>query len=267
MLWEDLSTWDFQAVVEKSEGVCVLPIGVQEKHGDHLPLGTDMFIVRALAEKAAEKSFSVVFPYYFLGQIAEACHVKGTLAASHRLIMDAMLEMCDEIYRNGFKKIIILSGHGGNWHFLPFFAQQYPGISRPYAVYTCFAHNLKNEQIEAIKTRSGEENMGGHAGFLETSLIMHIRPDLVHKDRVKVDESISLERLNHLQELNVYSGFDWYAKFPHHFAGDPSRASGEHGAFIFDILLGNIVNIIDTIKADKMSPKLIEEYNKSCKEL
>ena len=261
MLWEELSSADFDACVEKSGGVCVLPVAVLEKHGSHLPLGTDMYIVRALAEKAAEKSQAVVFPYYFLSQIAEARHVKGALAPSHKLIMDALLEMCDEIYRNGFTKILLLNGHGGNLHFLPFFAQQYPGLNRPYAVYSYFAHTYNEEQVKSIQERTGGAEMGDHAGFSESSIMMYLRQDLVHLERAVIQESKSLGRLNDLENLGVFSGFDWYAKYPYHFAGDPSRATAEHGAYLFDILVANTVNVINSIKADDISAQLIGEYN------
>ena len=261
MRWEELSTWGFNDCIDKSNGLCILPIGVLEKHGDHLPLGTDMYIVRAMAHKAVEQSPAVVFPYYYLGQIAEARHVKGTIAASHRLIMDALLEICDEIYRNGFTKILLLNGHGGNDHFLPFFAQMFPGLNRPYAVYTYYIHHLNSEQVVSIQNHTGEEVLGDHAGFLETSLLMHLHPDLVHLQRVNVSESISKERLKDIQGLGVFTGFNWYANYPHHFAGDPSRADAVHGAYIFDILLANTVKVINAIKADTNSAQLINEYN------
>jgi len=262
VLWEELSSREIKGCVAKSKDVCILPIGVLEKHGDHLPLGTDMYVVNAVAKKAAEQSFAVVFPYYFFGQIAEARHVKGTLSATHRLIMDALLEMCDEIHRNGFKKILILSGHGGNEYFLPFFVQEFPALKRPYAVYTRFAHNMSDEQQKAIITQSGESEMGDHAGFSETSLIMYLRPELVHLEKAKISESKNLDRLKDLQNLGIVTGFDWYSKYPHHFAGDPSRATAEHGKFIFDILVTNTVNAINAIKADKTSLKLINEFNR-----
>jgi creatinine amidohydrolase len=261
VLWEELAACEFETCIAKSEGVCVLPVGVLEKHGDHLPLGTDMHIVTAVAKKAAEQSYTVVFPYYFFGQIAEARHVKGTLAASHRLIMDTLLEMCDEIHRNGFSKIFILDGHGGNISFIKFFTQQFPALKRQYAVYTRFLHDISGEQLNMIKDRSGENDMGGHAGFCETSLMMHLHPNLVHMEKQKVEESINLNRLKELQDAGLVTGFDWYSKYPHHFAGDPIRATAQHGAFIFDILTANTVSSINAIKADNTSLKLVEEFN------
>ena len=261
MLWEEMTSGDFAQSVQKSEGVCLLPIGVLEKHGDHLPLGTDMVIASETVKAAAKKSFATIFPYYFFGQIAEARHVKGTIAPSHRLIMDAILEMCDEIHRNGFTKILIVNGHGGNEHFLPFFAQMLPALNRPYAVYTYFVHVLADEQLAAIQTRAGVTDLGGHAGFAETALMMYLRPKLVHMDRVKVEESVSMNRLKGLNDRGVFTGFNWYASYPHHFAGDPSLATAEHGAFLFGMMRDNVAGLIRKIKADTVSPALIEEFN------
>jgi creatinine amidohydrolase len=261
MNWEDLSSAEFEAGVKKSEGVCVLPIAVLEKHGDHLPLGTDMFIVTETAKAAAALTPVMLFPYYFMGQISEARHVKGTIAPSHSLIMDALLEMCDEIHRNGFQKILILSGHGGNEHFLPFFAQMFTGINRPYAVYKYFVHNLTDEQVTSILSHCGADDLGEHAGFSETALIKHLRPDLVNMDKVKLEESKSLGRLDAVKKTGAYTGFDWYADYPHHFAGDPSHATAEHGKYIFNIIRDNVVNVLSEIKKDDVSPALIEEYN------
>jgi len=172
MLWEELTAGNFQQNINESSSVCLLPIGVLEKHGNHLPLGTDMITGQAVSKKAAELEKSIVFPYYFFGQIAEAKHYPGCIAASHKLIMEALLEMCDEIHRNGFKKIIICSSHGGNNHFLPFFLQQMPGMNRSYNAYTYFIPRLKDDQkkiiCETAKTDDGisrrtHRNCGYHA--------------------------------------------------------------------------------------------------------
>jgi len=261
MLWDELSSKEFDKWTQKSEHVCILPIGAIEKHGDQLPLGTDMYIVTGIANAAAAASPTVVFPYYFFGQISEAKHIKGTLAPSHKLIMDALLEMCDEIHRNGFNKILLLSGHGGNNYFLPFFAQMFPGIDRPYAIYTYFVHHLTDKQLKAIQTETGVEDMGNHAGFSETALMMHLRPDLVHLEKADISESVGLKRLYDTGKLGIFTGFDWYADYPHHFAGDPSSATKEYGELLFNILRDNVINVLYEIKKDETSPALIKEYN------
>jgi len=262
MEWGTLTAKTFAEALKKSDRVCVLPIGVMEKHGGHLPLATDVIIAREVAKRVAEISPVVVFPCYYWGQIAEARHTKGTIAASHRLIMDALLEMCDEIHRNGFTKILILNAHGGNLSFLPFFAQQFPRLNRDYAVYVHFWHHIDEAKIDPIRERAGALGEDGHGGFLETALIMHLRPDLVHMEEVNVDECFSLERLRELQGLNVFTGFDWYSMYPHHFAGDPRTATAEFGAELFKAIIENVARIIDLIKADKVTPALIDEYNK-----
>ena len=67
--WEEITSPRFPAAVEKAGGVCVIPMGVIEKHGPHLPLGTDMFEARETAFQAAQKEYAIVFPPYFMGQI------------------------------------------------------------------------------------------------------------------------------------------------------------------------------------------------------
>jgi len=70
--WEELTGPDFIAAIRQAQGVCVLPFGIIEKHGPHLPLGTDLINVRFVTEKAAQQEYAVLFPAYYFGQIAEA---------------------------------------------------------------------------------------------------------------------------------------------------------------------------------------------------
>src|SRR5438093_1316905 len=92
--WEELTAPDFVQAVERSSGVCLLPFGILEKHGPHLPLGTDLFDARALALRAAKNEYSLVFPAYYFGQIFEAKSQPGTVAYSERLMWDLLQETC-----------------------------------------------------------------------------------------------------------------------------------------------------------------------------
>ena len=260
MLWEELSTVNFEQAVKDCEGLCILPIGVVEKHGNHLPLGTDMISVRTVCTSAAEVEPAIVFPYYFLGQIAEARHYPGTISASHRLLMDNLLEMCDEIGRNGLKKILIMSGHGGNNHFLPFFAQEMPRLNRDYSVYAGFIGNITAKQEEELAAAAGTSNMGNHAGLSETSMMMYLRPDLVNMEAQDPKEGQGLNRLSKIHEAKLFTGFNWYASYPAHIAGDPSLATPELGEMIFCMATENTVEAIRAIKADDVSGRLQREF-------
>src|ERR1700687_5366373 len=133
--WEELTAPDFRQGIQQSKGACLLPFGILEKHGPHLPLGTDLLNVRYTSLQATAQEYAVVFPEYYFGQIFEAKHEPGTVAYSLELQLQLLQETTDEMARNGCKKVIIVNGHGGNEHLLPFFAQSQLEKPHNYVVY------------------------------------------------------------------------------------------------------------------------------------
>src|SRR5512139_1925804 len=111
MQWEHLTSTEFAGAARET-GVCVIAIGVIEKHSEHLPLGTDFLNGHKIASLAAEKEAAVVFPPFYFGQIYEARCFPGTLALKPTLLLEVIGAVLDEIGRNGFKKIIMLNAHG-----------------------------------------------------------------------------------------------------------------------------------------------------------
>jgi creatinine amidohydrolase len=101
--WEELTAGDFVKAIEQSQGTCVLPIGIIEKHGPHLPLGSDLIQVRYAALHGASQEYSIVYPEYYFGQIFEAQHEPGTIAYSARLQLELLEETTAEMARNGCK--------------------------------------------------------------------------------------------------------------------------------------------------------------------
>jgi len=259
MLWENLTAPQFKQAV-KDTGLCILPVGVLEKHGNHLPLGTDMFAVREISIAAAKIEPAVVFPYYFMTQITEARHYHGTIAVSHRMMMDNLLAMCDEIRRNGFKKILITNGHGGNNCFLPFFLQELPRLNRDYCVYVRAGGSITEEQTEQVKKAANITDLGAHAGVSETAMMMHLVPELVHTDQQDPKKSYPLGKVDSLKKHGIKTGFDWYADYPAHFAGDYTGSTPEIGKMIFDMAVKNMADAIKAIKNDDASPQIVKEY-------
>ena len=175
MFWENLTTPQFIRAVEECRGVCVLPVAVIEKHGEHLPLGTDLFIGREIARRAAALEPAIIFPSYYFTQIFEGRHVSGTIGIGSHLMYDLLEATCDEIARNGLKKILILSSHGGNEYFLPHFIRLQVERPRDYVVYlptTEGAYDGTYIDAEIRRTWAGLRDYqcaDEHAGELETS--------------------------------------------------------------------------------------------------
>jgi creatinine amidohydrolase len=250
--WEELTGPDFVAAIQRSQGTCLLPFGILEKHGPHMPLGTDLLNVRYAALHAAEQQYAVVFPEYYFGQISEASHEPGTVAYSRDLQLALLQGTTDEMARNGCKKILIVNGHGGNASLLPYFAQSQLDKPHDYVVY------LFDQRTPATGGPKRKTSTDLHAGESETSKMMIVRPDLLHQDRAANESGADQHRLN-LPE-GVYTGIWWYARFPDHYAGDGSAASHELGEYQMKWWIDSVSKAIAAIKADDASLKLQNEF-------
>jgi len=250
--WEELTAADFRSAIEKSKGTCLLPFGILEKHGAHLPLGTDLLKVRYVVLRAAEQEYAIVFPEYYFGQIFEARHEPGTVAYSTHLQLELLQETTDEMARNGCKKVIIVNGHGGNELLLPFFAQTQLEKPHDYVVYI----------LGLVAPPPGgppkKTAIDMHAGESETSKMLVARPDLVHMDRAASESGADQARLKLPDTL--YTGIWWYARFPNHYSGDGSAATRERGQVEMNDWQGVIVDAIRAVKADQQSLQLQNEF-------
>ena len=260
--WEELTASDFREAVKSSRGTCLLPFGILEKHGPHLPLGTDLLDVRYAALHAAQQDFAVVFPEYYFGQIFEAKHEPGTVAYSAEIQLKLLQETTDEMARNGCKKIIIVNGHGGNESLLPFFAQTQLEKPHDYVVYVQWGSDPQPGSSGPAKKSS----IDMHAGETETSKMLIAHPELVHQDRAASESGGDQARI-HLPD-SVYTGIWWYARFPNHYSGDGSVATAELGEHEMKTWIASIIGAIRAAKADDQSLRLQNEfYEKSARPL
>jgi creatinine amidohydrolase len=252
--WEELSAAEFRDGIARAQGVCLLPFGILEKHGLHLPLGNDLLNVRYAALNAAQQEYAIVFPEYYFGQIFEAKHEPGTVAYSARLQLELLQETTDEMARNGCKKVIIVNGHGGNNSLLPYFAQTQLDKAHDYVVYVLGL--MRSGPGEPKHKTNAATDL--HAGESETSMSMIGRPDLVHLDRAPQESGADQARLK-LPE-GVYTGIWWYARFPNHYAGEGAAATRELGEFEAKTWINGIAQAIRAVKTDQESLRLQNEF-------
>ncbi|HEY4936912.1 MAG TPA: creatininase family protein [Puia sp.] len=255
--WDELTAGEWSKALQKSDSTCILPIGILEKHGPHAPIGSDLIHVREWAARATKQEYAVVFPDYFYGQINEARHQYGTFALPERIVWELLEATCDEIGRNGFKKILIINGHGGNPELIRYFIQTRLEKQRNYAVYFFEpnADSVYRRQLAALHKSDLANDQ--HAGERETSTLLYLRPDLVKMDSATNESGANQHRLD---IPNVYTAIWWYADFPNHYAGEGSKATTELGKLITEHTIAQLVTALKDVKADQKTLALQKEF-------
>jgi creatinine amidohydrolase len=255
--WDELTASEWPKALEMSKQTCILPIGILEKHGPHVPIGSDLIQVREWAARATKKEYTVVFPDYFYGQINEARHQYGSFALPERVVWDLLEATCDEIARNGFKKIVIINGHGGNPELIRYFIQTRLEKQRNYAVYF-FEPHADSAYVKKLAELHKSDPAGDqHAGERETSSLLYLRPDLVKMDSANNESGANQKRLD---IPNVYTAIWWYADFPNHYAGEGAKATFELGKLVNEHYIDSLVRALKAIKSDTKTIELQNEF-------
>lgn len=242
--WLYTTSENLPKLCEASEKTCVIPMGCVEKHGLHLPLGTDIIQGSYIAYMASLIETVCVFPDFVFGDVPGKVPYSspyGHIALPLETQMLLLEQLCVQISDNGFKKILVFNAHGGNNTWLPAFTRNLSNkgydfifafipIELP-APHT-MAEILESKGSGAIPelTREDEEliiryhneNMEiGHACMGETAYMMGISPEAVHLDRLGVESGKNQHKTDHLTKagIKIESG-GWDLNYPNGFAGD-----------------------------------------------
>lgn len=258
MRWEELTGDRFAEAVEECGGVCLVALSVVERHGHHLPLGTDTYIGREVVSRAAALEPAIVFPDHILTQIPEARHLPGTISIDGDLMVRLLDNVCREIARNGLKKVVLVNAHGGNVGLVALFSMLQLYAPRDYVVYLVnpIGRALGGE-VEVPWPPESE----GHAGPGETSMVLAIRPELVDMAQVPSDgEGEARGRLSGLRDAGVQTGIWWYADHPTHYQGDASTATAETGDRLIEAMARVVARAVRAVKEDTEAKRLQDEF-------
>jgi creatinine amidohydrolase len=172
------------------EKVILIPIGHTEQHGYHAPLSTDTLIIEAIAKATADAvpAQAACLPASPYGVSTHRRSFPGTFNVGGRAFEDFWLAVVDTLVGRGFTRFYLLSGHGGSCSFLVNVVK-YAGEQHPYIFCATTGLYLNGSKGAAALEARRESPIGGmgHACELETSLILALRPELIHLERA-VDE-------------------------------------------------------------------------------
>jgi creatinine amidohydrolase len=183
LLLNELTREEARAIAP--EAVVLFPVGATEQHGPHLPVGTDSFAVEAIARRAAvladDRARVVVTPTLPFGSSHHHLPFGGTMSLRTETYYRLILDLTDSLIVGGFRRIFILNGHGGNHELIQLVARDL-ALKHPVEIGAGSYWHVARRALEA--TDAGRlDRVPGHAGAFETSLVLHLRPELVREPR------------------------------------------------------------------------------------
>lgn len=182
--WADLTRLDF-AAIDRERAIAVLPVGATEQHGPHLPVSVDFDLAEAVAlgslPRVAADMTVIVLPVLAYGKSSEHGAVPGTVSLSAQTLIHVIMDIGRSLSMTGIRRLVLLNAHGGNAAVLEIVARDMK-IECAMQVATChwYAFNEANRL-----TGETEQAYGIHAGEVETSAMLALKPDLVALDRAE----------------------------------------------------------------------------------
>lgn len=226
--WGEVTGKVFEGIRKE---VAILPVGTVERHGNHLPLGTDYIIPEYLAARVAEAlgEGAVMMPTIPYGVSTSLAHLPGTIDVGYEAFTAYVEAVLKEVARNGFRAALIINGHGGNTKALHIVAKR-----------VAFETGMRVGVVDwwadvAQEVRERLFSAPGHAGEDETAAVLAIRPDLV--DMGAAEEGPSYRRVR----VRFYDRDATRELFAKGVTGDPRRATAEKGEEFLEAVVREIV--------------------------
>jgi len=248
--WWDLTTQDF-AGLDAGRMVAILPVGAVEQHGPHLPVRVDAAINAGIMARAVELMPpdypALVLPMLPVGKSDEHLAFPGTLTLSHETLGRVWYELGECVHRAGIRKILFLNSHGGQPQLLEIVCRDLRVKLGMFAVSVMWPRLIDmNGLFDADENRHGI-----HGGQSETSVMLHLHPDLVEMNRAEnfVPLSVQIERESDILSPEGGARFGWQAQdlHPKGACGDASKATAELGKLTVERAAARLLVLIDEI--------------------
>ena len=244
--WGQL-TWPEAQERFQQVDIALLPVGSVEQHGPHLTLDTDAFDANYLALRVAEASSDpkpLVLPSIPYGVSYHHDEFKGTVSISNDTLAKLVYDIGMSTSRNGIKKLVIINGHGGNSPALNYAAQM---INRDAHIFVC-VDTGETSDVDIYSLVETPNDV--HAGEIETSASLAVRPHLVKMDQARREVP---EFSSRYLDFTSKRGVLWYAytrKISQSgVMGDPTRASAEKGKRFWEIMITHLVALVEDLKS------------------
>ncbi len=249
--WMDFAAREFDRI-DPMKAIAILPIAAVEQHGPHLPVGVDTFINQGLLEmlvpRIPEAMDVRILPVQAIGKSNEHIWARGTISHVATNLIDAWTQVGLEVARAGIRKLVIVNSHGGNEDVMSIVAREL----RVRAGMLVVRSGWRFAQPEGLLSET-ERRHGIHGGDAETSLMLHLRPDLVEMDRAVDFTAIHARdeaEYTYLRPTGSGHAYAWIASDvnPAGAAGNASLATGEKGRLLAESHVAGMVELLEEVE-------------------
>lgn len=250
--WHHMTTEDFNTP-SRDTWIAVLPIAAIEQHGPHLPLVTDTAIaegqIRRVLELLPDDLPATFLPVQTIGKSDEHISSPGTLTLSWETVTKCWMEIGESIARAGVRKLVLINSHGGNVPIMDIVARE---LRVKHDMFVTATNWLRFGQPEGLFPEA-EFTYGIHGGDIETSLMLHLHPDLVRMERAQDFTSQQQSYLNEFKHLRGHgkAQYGWKVQDLNSLGalGNARAATAEKGRKALDHAATGFVELLQDVDA------------------
>jgi creatinine amidohydrolase len=254
----ELLTWPEINEAVRQEKVVVLPVAAIEQHGHHLPIDVDAKLVTSVCLGAGEKSpeTMLVMPPVSYGYCHHVMDFPGTISIQPSTFVSTLIDIGTSVAYHGFKRIIMINGHGSNYHLVEQAGRQVNLTTSA----TCLTISWWQLVADYWNAEVRESGPGGcaHACELETSMYMHIDGDNVRRDRIKgaphsfmteIDGGMDWQKVDLTLESGPAAIVEWTSTYTDTGSmGNPELATDEKGALTYAHAVDRMIDLVSWFK-------------------
>jgi creatinine amidohydrolase len=230
------------------EATAVLaPIAACEQHSFHLPTFTDTILVTAVAE-GAEQTLPdqvLLLPTLWFGASSHHLRLGGTLSAEVDTHITMLCDLLTPLLEDGYQRILVLNGHGGNIDTMHVALRRLQPRYRDRLVAAASYWELATQELAGLA--QGPRKTMGHACEFETSMVLALRPELVHREKIQNDPPMDEESLR-----GLYTAEDMKQRTDHGAVGYPELATAEKGRRFLEAAIARTVEVVRAMLSRKL---------------
>lgn len=255
-LWHEMTTVDF-ADPSVNDWIAILPVAAIEQHGPHLPVYTDTAIaqgqIRRVLELLPDDIPATFLPVQAVGKSNEHISSPGTLTLTWETAIKAWMEIAESVARAGIRKLVIVNSHGGNVPLIDIITRELRVNLGMLAVGTAWSRFGQPDGLFS----EHERTFGIHGGDIETSIMLHLHPELVRMDKARNFRSAQEKLVEGFKHLRAHGQqqFGWKAQDlnPDGAVGDASNATADKGRQSIDHAAAGFIDLLKDIHAFDMA--------------